>query len=674
MASKRRLLRIGLQVLVILLIAGFGAFSTFLFNPFEGSYDFPLLSLAPREVDFFVAKSDLAKDFDPFPRPAFADELEESESVKALLAVLETDRRMAELGVAEALAGLDEALAQVPIGVQPLSVFGGEEIALAGFFRGSSAAEADWAVYGRASWIGKMGFELLAYPQLLGLDQQGITVTELDGGASLSGGTLPRPLFLHRIQDVLVVASAQSFLTSAGALEQSRGENSILQSAKYADHIGRLDRQGDEFELYVDYDKLAETVQLPPNWPDPYSEVFAESILGKFFQTGAIRDLVGILGFGRGVTARLHGSLATDAMTGAQKRMYRMRGFDKTRVLEVAKLAPADCGVFVLGRADVGDLLREALRSSEESLVDNLDDLARTVWGKKDASLVIEDLEAALRDRFAFVVRENDFPDEGESGPPHNDRVVPAWALVLWPEDSSKIEELREAILTRQGELGISGREPGSRGVFLNTVEGGYKVYEFWNELVDGTGHLATLELNLGSQRNYFVVSNHHMMLGAMLKSYLTGGSQWPRLADEPFFQTLVGASLPSSNLVLWLDPRAIRETTRGIARQQAEDLVTDGIDWDVERPRIERELLAEHFPGERWGALSPDVEKQLDMLYGPVAESFESDFRRERVPQLAARYERMLSASEATSETLLALGLDEKGFDLFLRVVVPFD
>jgi hypothetical protein len=141
----RRLLRLLVIALVLLLLGGLWAFSFFLFNPFEGKYDYAIASLIPREVDFYASKNELRSDFDPFPTPAFLDELEATPEGQALLD-LGVREMVGSWGVEAALAELDTVLAQLPVRVDPLGLFGGKGLAVAGHFAGPELAGARWAV------------------------------------------------------------------------------------------------------------------------------------------------------------------------------------------------------------------------------------------------------------------------------------------------------------------------------------------------------------------------------------------------------------------------------------------------------------------------------------------------------------------------------------------------
>ncbi len=664
---KRRWLRILLIVLALVSVAGFGAFSTFLFNPFEGRYEYELPSLIPREVDFFLGKQDLRADFDPFPVPAFLDELRADPSGQALLELPGVQELAAELDVGARVAELQRALDGLPVKLDVLEVFGGERLAVAGTFRGADLAASDWAVYGRANWLGKLLVELLRYPDLIGASERGLVVDEQEEHLELSGAGLARPLYVTRLQDVVVLASAADLVRRAHELEASRGENSFYQSAKYADHIGLLQHEGHEVEVYLDYHRLAEAQGWPDGVPSPSAEDLAVALCGRVFQVGLLRELIGLVGFDGGLSVRLTAPVSSEQMTPFQKRLYRQRGFDKARALEVARLAPADAGLFVYLHAGLGDLLREALATLGDKEVGLLDDTARAVWDKTALEL-IDDIDAVFKDRVGLVLRDHDFPDEGESGPPHNEDVVPAWSLLLWIDDRAKLDELRERIVARQGDLGIKGREAGSRGVFVNTVLGNYKAYEYWNELVPGTGHVATLDLG----DEYFLVGNHTKMLELMVKTYFDGAPTYPRLSDDGFFKSLVNTGLADANLLGWLAPRAVERTLRAAIEREVREALY--VDWSVEKPRLERKLVAEKLPGERYGALTPSGQQQLDILYFEAADALEEEARRREGPQLKARLLRQLQAAELVKGALAEVSVDQKRIELFARAIVPFD
>ena len=671
---SRRLLRYLLAGLGLLVLGGLWAFSTFLFNPFEGAWEYDIASLVPREVDFYAAKKDLRNDFDPFPKLAIADEFAASRAGLVIQETATYRRLYAELEVEKNLAALEQSLAELPVKTDPLNIFGGRALAIAGRFKGPELAQADWAVYGRSNRLGKLGFELVD-GGWIDLSAQGIQVAEheKDGdtiGFVLSGGQLQRPLYLTRIQDVVIVATNAELVDAAHALEAARGENSLALSAKYGDNLAREGRSGDELEVYVDQRSLAENLKLPGTWPDPKSNFYGTAIAARLFQVGILRELIGTVDFDEALSVDFVGELSSNVLTPFQQRLYEQRGFDREQMLEVARLVPADAAVFLYAHADIGDLVREAIsvvRQIDPAAVENLEDTVRSVWNHPDLDPWIDDLDLAFRDRFAFFIRKHDYPEEPD-GPPHDDIPVPAWGLVLWPQDAARLKQLTDTIQQNQTAFGIRGRDPGSTGVIDNTQSGmgGAKVIEYWSPFVPGTGHVATIEMK--GREAYFMISNHNRLEGQVFKTYHTGPPHFPRLADQSRFLTWVNAGLPSANVLLWLDPRAISETNRKMAGWQAELDAGGQIDWTVERPRIERKVLAENFPEETYGNVSSKNMEAYERLLQQEIDRFEDEFKSTHASDLRARYERRIDLWEITTGVLLELASDRKRLHLLGR------
>jgi hypothetical protein len=675
----RRLLRYLLIGLVLLLLGGLWGFSFFLFNPFEGRYDYPIASLIPRDVGFYAAKNDLASAFDPFPQPVVLDEFLDSPSGRAL-AELGLHDHYERWKVKESLAELEAALADLPIHVDPLRVFGGEGLALAGKFQGNQLEKADWAVYGRTSWLGKLAVEVVANGWVdlsaQGIQSQPFTQGDESLGVALSGGQLPRPLYLARIQDVVILATNGEFLKAASALEATRGQDSFGQSAKYADNIDRAGRTGTELELYCDQLALSENLRVSGEWPNPRSKELLTALVARLFQLASVRELVGRADIDRVTTLEFQADLASNALKPFQARLYEERGFDKEQMAEVARLVPADAGVFFYLHADIGDLLREVrsvVQSIDPKAIENLEDVVRKAWNYPDLEPFIDDLDAAFRGRVAFFMRDYDFKDEGEQGPPHNDVPVPAWAVILWPQ-GDKLNEIRGVIhRTDTTEmLGIRGRgEQG--GIFRNFVEGGAEVFEYWNELIPGTGHVATLDMQ-GRER-YFVLTNENRQLSSVFKGYHrdeNAGSAFQPLAEVSNFQKWVNAGPPSANALLWLAPKAMDATIRRIALWDVSESAGDYIDWKVERPRIEREVLAREFSS-NGGTLSAEDREAYEQRVEEEIGRFEKQYLEKELPRLRAESGRRVDALEALDAGLIELTSDRKSLRLHARLAPSF-
>lgn len=660
---SRRVLRILLTVVVVGLFTGYFAFSTFFFQPLEGDYEPDLATLIDRDVDFYLSKARLSEDFAPLPRPVFADAFEASKGGQALQALDSYQELMEGLRIQAITQAIEVELAKLPVEIEPLDVVGGEDVAVAGKFKGPDLAEADWTIYARVNWMGKLGVEVLKYPALFDPAQAGLSVTELEGDVlQLQTGSFPRPLFVTRHSDVVVAGTVEADVRRALELAGKAGQDTLFMSAEYGDHIHSVARDGDELEIFVDYRALADSQGWPGSWPDVNSDEFVPGLLGRMFQVGSVRELAGALSFGGGTTLRLHGRLSSEAMSPFQKRLYRARGFDTARVEELATFVPPDVGVLGFMHVSLGDLLRQAMATAEDALVSNLEDLAREVWAYPDLHPLIDDIDAAFKSRVAFFVRANDYPKK-EDDPPSNDAEVMAWALVLWVDDRAKVDELKEKVVNNQNSFGIRGRNPGDRGVWSNVVSGN-TVIEFWSELVDGTGHIATLSIE-----DLFVIGNHYALMNSIIMAKYR---EPPSLADDSWFASQLSSGLPNANAMLWLNPRAIGPAYRKVlAAEAAYDLQ---IDWSIERPRLERKVLKDRFPTERLGQMSTEVEEAFQAAVDAEAAAFEQEFRAQHLGGLVSERGKSQDAVEILRGGLFQLAIDPKEFDFFARLIVPLD
>lgn len=673
MSLRKRLLRI---LVILAAVTGFGGYFVFqvtLFNPLESGYEFDVSTLTPRDVDFFVAKAQLAQDFEEFPNLKIAGEVTDSSAWRAWKRSPEFQEFDVAYGYEEALGQLKDLPEQLG-GLDLLSIFGGEDLAVAGYFRGPELAQADWAIYGRVSFLGKLGVAALSYPGLLGLDQQGLTVAVEEDLVALSGPQLQREIFVGRVRDVAVIGTSAELVRAATDLEARGGEDSFGQSANYFDHIQNARRsvKATEVELFIDWRAYAENMRLSGRWPDPESQDYFPAFMGRLFQLGSLKSAVGVMGFDHGVTLDLHGELSSELMTGAQKRIYRERGVERSWFMSnPAQVARADSAFFLYMEINVGDLLRELLAAAEPALRSNVEDLVRGTGRYNSSEQLIEELDTIFQGRVALVVRQNDYPVR-EDDPPHNDVPVPAIAVVLWTDgDESalvRIGALHDMITENQGRLGLEGRA-GSGGVFMNPLSTGHEVWEFWTQFVDGTGHIAT-----GVDGRRYIVSNSYSMIEDMIRVYNEGGRGSERLSERPDFRQLVREGLPQANAVMWANPRELAKVTGKFAQYDAERAVLDNIDWRSELEREEMAVMREQFPGQDRERLDAATQARLDELVKPRLDALRVRLMEEQVPVIRARMERTAKYQTVVSGMLVMLALDPKHWDLTVSALMPFD
>jgi hypothetical protein len=667
----KRALRILLIVLGVLGFTAYFSFATFLFNPLEGGYEPDVSTLVPRDVDVFVARANLIDDFDSELALRGADEL-----AAGPWGSLASEPAFADLRTQydAVRAQVQQQLAQLPVSAHPLSIFGGSDLALAGWFDKPAPGGVEWAVYGRGNWLAKFAFAALEHPSWFGLEAQGFTASSDGEVVELRGGTLEFPLYFSRVRDVLVVSNGRALPSGAHEFERNRAENSFGMSARYNDDVLGSAREGDA-EVFVRSDRLPKLLGIDGPLPDPASPEFVEALLGRIVQLASVGELAGALGLEEEfVSLALEGEWNTAALTDDQKRIYRRKAADTRDVAKrVGELAPADSGAVLYFEMDLGDLLRLCVQSAERALVENLESgVVQPIFGYATLDPLIAEFEAAFKDRVAIVVRPNTYKYTGGVDPTNDGRATIAWAIALWIDDPNQLvhpDASKAGILERlqdprhAARLGLQGAQPGEAGIYTNEVAG-FKVTEYWSPLVPGTGHIAT-----GLATDVFIVSNHARMIAEI---GLTQAAQVDSLASRPEFTAMMDSGLASVSALLWLDPSKIEQTLIELTRQSARDDVFDQMDDVRERSRLEREILTREFPGEIHGQLSsPEVEARLEELVLEQLQVFRANYSAEHLPALIRAREARIAQLTSISRALLQLQFDKDDFSLNTRVVL---
>jgi hypothetical protein len=681
MSLKKRLLRILLILLVVFMFAGYFAFSTFLFSPLEGDFEDDIAALIPRDVDFYGAKAGIEDVFDAFPRLAVMDDIAEMPAWKTFEESPEYGNLMRDLDVEATLEELAASLNQIPLGLgnSPQDIFGGRDLAFAGYFRGRDFAQSDWAVYGRANWMAKLAVSALAYPGVLGLDAQGLSVTEEDGCFALSGGQLQRTIHVTRIRDVIIAGTSQELVSGTSDILDRSGEDSLLQSARYFDHIQRAKDDGDELELFVDVRKMLENLALQGPYPDPKSEFFTPALLGRLLQIPACKEVIGVVDFDEGIEINLHGDFSSELITAVQSKIYKQPGFSTEDLMgQIGSLAPADTAMFVYLHGPIADLLRQVIASLEPAFRSNLEDAIRSTGKYSKLDDLVNELDGSLKNRLALIVRENDYPLEMKLdpatgaevlfGPPNDGTPVFAVAVIAWIQNELPLESLRNLIGTHGPKFGLQGEKPGDNGFFVN-MKAGFEIHEFWSPFITGTGVIATL-----NTQEHLVVTNAIPMLAHVLKTQSQGGSKYPRLSSRVDYIALVKSALANANVFVWVDPREANKTLEASARRWAEDNATSNMDWRTLRAQEDAKAIPNLFPGKRRAQLSAEEVLELEETVDPILAQLRVDAQREQTPLLMARKVREITYFGAVSAAVAMLKLDPRSFELSVRVVTPFE
>lgn len=683
MSRKKRVLRAGCITLLILAFIGYFAFSTFFFPPHGGRFKADVAGLIPRDVDVYLARADLKAAFSEFPRFAIADEVRENAAVQAFLDSPTWASLNEKNGIDATLADIEKELAALPLGLDILDVIGGEDVAVAGDFTGSTAGDTEWAVYARASFWGKLAVSALKHPKLIGLESQGLKANRSDEVTTLSGPKLRRPIFVTRIDDVVIAGTSRRLIDRARELEVAASQDSLLLAAPYADSILSVDRNEKQrdIELQVNVRKMREAWGLQKPFLDPASEKFTPAFLARLLPVAAIRRVLGVVDFDKGVSIDLSGDFSTELMMPDQKAIYRGKGFDEKELMELARFAPSDSTIVVYVRGPIGKLLEMVLASMEPAARDNLDQVCKqaTYSGIDEVVKILND---SLIDRIAFIARPNDWDDSDDMekdpvtgelvymGPPHNDTQVFAWTIMSWISNDAPLEEMRNKFGNAGRNIGLQGREPNSRGYFRNKIGGGLILHEFWSQLIPGTGHIAVL--NYG---DVLMISNRYKMIDALTSNAVaTGpGAKEARLSSRPDFQYQLQDVLPTGNAMVWFDPRSGTDLIRSQARETAEDRLKDSIDYRTERPAAQRRILGEKFGGKSRSSLPAADAERLDRLVDEAMGEYRDNVIRQNLPRELQEVDRTIAYLEAIESFLAVIRLDQKSFQLAARLVTPY-
>ncbi|HPF15036.1 MAG TPA: hypothetical protein PLJ12_12265, partial [Planctomycetota bacterium] len=542
-----------------------------------------------------------------------------------------------------------------------------------------------WVVYGRVGWSGKLAESMLRYPGLLRkASGQAFDVQSEDGLYSLKGGSLKQPLYVTRVQDVVLIGNDRDLVAKGPNLKEIGGTDSLALSAPYLDQIRGVESKTGEkgLQVLLDVGKTFAAMGQDGPWPNTKSPAFSQAFLGRLIQAPSCKDVLGVLRFNQGVQVDLAGSFSSESVTPFQSRLYRVNGFDRDQMLrDAARLAPADCVLFAYMHGPVTDLLRQVFDSVEPAMRSNFEDAVKSTGHFKSLDDLLDALGSSLRNRLALIVRENDYGpvvarnSAGQEFPAETDgKPVFAMTLVTWTqgnESYAKLDEIRDMVGRNPEKFGLKGYDssnPNDTGYYVFDSDG-FPTREFWSPLIPGTGMMATMITDEG----HFWITNHERMFSAVRQTYYQGAARgFPRLSELPSFRVQAAAALDNANLIVWFNPRKAAPTLRKIAKQWAEDSVQSSINWARQRPIVEREVLADTFGGRSIGQLQTQETDQLRAIVDQRLSEWGEEYRRQQVPLMTAKRDREITYMESMESLLFELQLDQRTFKLALRAVTP--
>lgn len=559
-------------VLTLLVVA-------FVFNPLEGNLR-EVRDVVPREVDFFLRKTDLAADFegglqlrrDELPRPWFWERLTSAAGWEAV----EKGPLVASLKQNEAaLRQARDGMVQLQEGTGGFIDLGrdllGTEIVVAGYYQDPTKNPPQplqnpwWCAYARVGWRLRAAWGLLQWGMVQDQVRQGGTEIHAEGEMLvIQPKGAPEPLYAARQLDCLMVANSRYLLEqSLRLIAGNESEQPFGPSSRYSGGITEpvqryVDAAGIERANVLEFSIAPNATdsfrRYTATWPDPRNkDSMNERVLATFLNLSGWNTVSGALVFEAPERQQLsllgQVVLNSNKHTDFQSAFYRAESQPRADWLDpfLGMVPDSACAAAAL-RTPVGDFLHamfNALLPDEQQLFD--DGMRRcSLNGQQlaDTRDLIDKLKVAFSPRTGFVFRRN-VPDP--EIPVVSPSPVPQIAWLFWIRETPGSQELVQSFVDMLGN---------NAGVFR------FKLYnysipglpepvkEFANPAIPGTGEVAMIVF-----RNFFVVSNSGPLIKDILRTRYAYQNARSIVSSEAYQD--IKRELPQSvNGFVWLRGR----------------------------------------------------------------------------------------------------------------------
>lgn len=579
--SRKFWRRIAITVLALFVLLAMFVVS-FVFNPLEGSLR-DVRDVVPREVDFFVRKTDLAADFDgglrlnrdSLPRPWFWDGLVQAPGWPEV----ERGPWFSSLKQQEpALRQARDALLQVQEGSRGLLDLSrdlvGREVTVAGYYQDPTKNPPQplqqpwWCVYARIGWRLRAAWGLLQWSMVQDMVKSG--GVQIGGEGQLlvvRAQGMAEPLYAARHLDCLMLANSRHLLEQSLRLASGEeGEQPFGQSSRYSagvlepvarwTDVRSLDR-ANAVEFSIAPNATDSFRRVSSTWPDPRNkDSMNERVLASFLNLSGWISVTGALLFEPEELAVLgEVVLNSNKHNQFQSAFYRAESQARKEWLDpFLRMVPDSACAAAALRTPVGDFLHamfEALLPDDKQL---LDDILRrcTMAGQQltDTRDLIDRLKLAFLPRTGFVFRRNrpdTFRDkttgEMKTIPVAARSPVPQIAWLFWIRDGSQpiVESFARMMKEQAGQFRFTES-------YTLTVDGlPEPVSEFLHPQIPGTGEIAMIVF-----RQFFVISNSGPLIKDMLRTrYNFKGAR--SMVESDAYQRIESELSQSVNGFVWL-------------------------------------------------------------------------------------------------------------------------
>lgn len=591
----------------------------FVFNPLEGDLR-DVRDLVPREVDFFLRKTDLERDFaggdlelvhGRLPQPAFWSDLSGTRGWPEIERgpLLGGLRREHAAALQEAVDGLAELERQSGGFVDLARDLIGEEVVVAGYFEDRTGAaprplaQPWWCLYTRVSWRVRAAWGLANWAMIQDRARAGGVDMSTEGDLLVvKAPGLREPLYVARELDCLMVANSRHIVEQSRRLAAGvEGEEPFGQAAKYTDGVVKpLVRWVDDadpdhvnaFEYSLTTNTMDGFRRFAATWPDAQNrDSMNERVLASFLNLKGWNSLSGALMFEPGRLSLLGEVVLNSHMHSEfQTSFYRSEGQQREKWLDpFLRMVPDSACAAAALRMPVEEFLHamlDALLPEERQLLDeNLRKCRFMDQELANTRDLIDRMKVAFLPRSGFVFRRN-LPDP--EIPVAALSPVPQIAWVFWLRDGcAPIAEALVQMLQKHAAVFRFGP------VYHLPLPGlPEPVTEFTNPAIPGTGEIATIVFH-----DFFVVSNSGPLVKDLLRTQYGHGASRSVLATAEYQR--ITRELPQSvNGFVWLRGHNLlpvlddyREASVASNREPDPEWLTQ------QRGRAEEVVRREQFP-----------------------------------------------------------------------------
>ena len=637
--SKKMLKRLSISS-GLLVAVGFLAFWALFFFPFEGRAA-EIRDMVPRGVDFFVAKADLAGDFEgdslAFP---YVPELEEMGRTRRWLDVKDGELfTPVEVQLRELRTVFEGALVDVQIHtVNLLDEFLGTEVQVAGYFGNQGFEDATWCAYARVSGWAKMGYGWVCENEFSRetLRQQGVVI-ENDGEffKVTAGGT---SYHCVRHFDVLMVANDRKLLSQSFELAQGNllDAEPLGPSAHYIDGVKRPLQEWQKqtgidtpnvVEFHLQPKNLVAALPALRSWGKNIAEDDRnQKILASFVNLDSWRFLSGT-----GIFEPYSLSLLTHLVVNENMHTKFQKGLFNDNVQlrsewmdEFFGMVPQTAVAAAALRLPAGDFINELFEDvldRDERLVVN-EQLKKTGKYKNFGELVAR-INSAVRPRVGVVLRPNRRSEKTKAAfDVHNESPFPQWAWVFWIKRdrrgrlmSKPLSELINLLNTHRGAFNVT------KAYTLKLAGGGSSdvAFEFAIPQIPGTGNIAVCTYG-----EYFIFGNSGPFIESMAQALVLPNVASMREHDD--YLEIEPEISPAVNGVGFVWAQNLKKVGEDFqAFSEKLDSFMDNSWARQNRPRAEQAVLR-RYPRYRtmaaaqrssdWTKIRDETEKRLDQMW----------------------------------------------------------